>query len=385
MAKQQTRQATDASNNLINQSKQQNKEFQDQTNKDLQGARSRRDTAFDQAYQGFQNQHETGGYDPGRLSGLRTQIDTISSTGGYDPTALSGLRQRLSQGGGGMDPEALASLRSRGNAFMDDGGFDKDSTAKIRDSYGNFISNGGFDDKARTDFLNRGTSGVTSTYNILKDRMAQDRAKSGGVGPGGAYSQLARQLSQQQAQSTLDSNVALNEMVNKNKLAGTSGLAGFEGDIAKNRLGAYNTATDFESKIAQGERENAKTLAGLESDVAGGIRSGTQMGANLEGNVANNKNAANEGMLKLFQTSSGEVSDMGKMILQSMGLDASTQEAAIKSLTELSKNPGLFQTALGNIVGLAGAAAGIGTGFGIGMPKLGGAFPGGRISPGGEG
>ena len=370
MAKQQTKDATKASNDLINQSKQQNQQFQQQTQQDLDGARQRRNDSYGRAVGGFQDQAATGGFDSGRLASMRENVDNITTTGGYDPTAIAGLRQRLSLGTGGMDAGQVQNLRTRGNAFMDDGGYDAESTAKIRGGYGGFIDNGGFSAEDRTNFLNRGTSGVANTYGVLQQQMQRDQARGGGFKSGGAYGQMARRLSQDQAQSTLDSNVALNEMVNKNKMAGLSGLGGFEGDVAKNRLGAFNTVAGFENDLAAGERDQARTLAGLETDIAGGRRAGLNAGIGLEGQFANNRNQANEGMLNLFRTSSGEVSDHAKNILQSMGLDASTQESAIRSLTDLSKNPGLFQTFLQNAIGLAGAAAGVGGAFGMGgAPK----------------
>jgi len=359
MAKEQTKKATSSATELRDQSKQQNADFQSGIRDQQGGARTRRDDTFGSAYEGFKEQQKTGGFDESRLGGLRTQVDNISSTGGFDPTQLGNLRTRLADRNGGMDADAVAGLRSRGASLMDNGGYDQESTGKIREGYGKFIANGGMEDQDRENFLNRGTSGVTSTYEILKDRMAQDRARSGGIGAGGGYAQMARQLAQQQSASTLDSNVALNTMVNKNKMDGLGGLSGFEGDVAGGRRTAFNSVAGFEGNLAEGNRAQDKTAAGLEADVAGGIRSGTQMGIGLEGQVADNRNTANQGMMQMFQTASGEVSDLGKQMLQSMGLDYSTQESAIRSLTELSKNPGLFQTAIANIVDLAGAAAGI--------------------------
>jgi hypothetical protein len=372
MAKAQTKSATKLAEDTANRAKTEVADFTRDRNKDLEGARGRRDTTFNNAFEGLNRQRETGGFDPERLAGLRSTADNLTRTGGYDQEVLGGLRSRLSSGTGGFDPEQLKELRSRGAGFMDTGGYDQEELAGLRSGYRNFAETGGFSDTDKTNFLNRATGGTRSTFNVLREQDARAKARSGGYGSTGSGAQFARLLAQQQSEDTLGANTSLHQQINANKFTGLKGGADLEGGVAGNRLNAFNTVSGLESNVATGNRANDSTLANLETDVAGGIRSGADFNRQVEQGVATGSNQANQGMIGLFQTATGEVSDIGKQVLSAMGLDYSTQEAAMKSLTELSKNPGLFQTALNNIIGLSGAASGILGAFptgGLGRPS----------------
>jgi len=114
----------------------------------------------------------------------------------------------------------------------------------------------------------------------------------------------------------------------------------------------------LESNVAEGNRASTAQGIGLENSVAGNRVAGQGLQQNLEGSVANNSNQANQLASQMFNTQTGEVSDLGNRLLQSMGLNYKTQDEAIAALTQLSKNPGLFQTALQDVIGLGGMFAG---------------------------
>jgi len=92
--------------------------------------------------------------------------------------------------------------------------------------------------------------------------------------------------------------------------------------------------------------------------VAGGLASG------LESGVAKGVDAANQGLAGLFSTQTGQVTDLGNQILKGLGLQFGTEAQGAEILQALSKNPGFFQTMLGDIIGLGGAAGGVMTGIG---------------------
>lgn len=248
MAKSQTNYATNASNNLLNQA---------------QGLTGPLLNQFQQSMGGQQQQQ-------GQLYGtIFPQLQQDLTTGGYDPTQLN----------------------------------------KLRGEYQPLIETGGFTPQQESQFLARGTEGVTSEYGTLMNQLKRNKAATGGLGTGGEISQMARQMGQGQAQATRDSQIALNQQETANKLQGLAGESGLESGVASGSLAA-------------------------------------------------------SGQLKgLYDTTTGQITDLGKLMLSTLGLDFSTQEGAIDALTKLSQNPGLFQTGIGDIIGLAGAAAGVGKAF----------------------
>lgn len=363
MGKSQTQQATQKANDLGNQAKNEMSAFQADQGKDLDLARQRRDESYNNAVTGLKSQSETGGYDAGRLATIRGNADNLAKTGGYDMSQVDGLRTRMSNGAGGMDPNALAQLRQRGNAYMDDGGYDMGQLGKVRSGYEGFMENGGFDDAAKTNYLNRATSGVTNTYNTLQQQQAQARAKTGGLGSGGSAAMMARQLGQAQADSTNQAQMQLNQQINANKLSGIGGLQKTEADFAGARGNAFGQVAGMEQNVAAGNRSSNEQLAKLEGDLASGIRSGGQLQAGIEGDVANGRNQATQGMIGMFTNGAGQVSDIGDKLLKAAGMSYTTQAEAMNALTQLSKNPGLFQTAMNNIIGLIGATKSSGGGW----------------------
>ncbi len=267
-------------------------------------AQGRQGQTFDASFGALQQDLQTGGYDPSVLSGLRSTAQDFTNTGGFDPTKLS---------------ESYA-------------GYDK-----AMSGYEDLANTGGYSPEQAQAFVRQATEGTQSTYGALQDQAKRASIATGGQGTTGAISQMARQLSQTQGRNTLDAEVALNERQTANKLSGLGG----------------------ETNVAGGK-------AALTSNVAAGRRAGEQIQQNLEGSVAGGKLQASQMMNQLFNTTTGEVSDLGTKLLQTLGLNFSTQQGAINSLVQLSKNPGKFQTAFADVLAAAGAAAGIGAGFGLG-------------------
>jgi len=304
MAKSQTNYATNASNDLINQARGLTTPLFNQFQNSLGTATQRQGQAWDASFGALNQDLQTGGYDPSVLSGLRDTAQGFVNTGGFDPTKLA-------------------------DAYS---GYDK-----AQAGYEDLATTGGYTPEQGQAFIRQATEGTESTYGSLADQAKRASIATGGQGTTGAISQMARQLSQAQGKNTLDAEVALNERQTANKLSGLGG----------------------ETNVAGGK-------AALTSAVASGKRAAETIQQNLEGSVAGGKLQASQMMNQLFNTTTGQVSDLGTKLLQTLGLDFSTQQGAINSLVQLSKNPGKFQTAFGDVLAAAGAAAGLAGGFGLG-------------------
>jgi hypothetical protein len=229
---------------------------------------------------------------------------------------------------GGYDPAVLDYLRSSTKDFATTGGYDPESLKQMMGGYSDLATTGGFSPEQGQAFIRQATEGTEATYGALQDQARRAQVATGGQGTSGAISQMARQLSQTQGRNTLDAEVALNERQTANKLIGLGG----------------------ESNLA--------------GNVAAGKRAGGSMQLGLEGNVAGNKMDATRIMSHLFDTTTGQISDLGNKLLQTLGLNFRTQAEAIQALTQLSKNPGKFQTIFGDLIAGAGAAGGILGGLG---------------------
>jgi hypothetical protein len=249
----------------------------------------------------------TGGYNPSQLAGLTSETNTLAQTGGFTPTQTSTLNQ------GGYDPTQLANL----------------STAQ--GGYSNLASNGGFTPAQAQGFVRQATEGTTDTYNTLSQQAQQDRAATGGLGTGGEVSQMARQLGQAQASNTLNAETQLNQLQTANTVTGLGGLASTANQVAGNTI-AGQTA------IEQGKQQ------------------GTAQQLGLAGNVAAGATSAASTLNSLYNTQTGQVTAMGSQLLQALGLGSADQGTAIAALTNLSKNPGAFQTALSDTLGIVGTA-----------------------------
>lgn len=294
MAKSQTNYSTNASNVLSNDAQGLTNQLQGQVPSYLSGlggAQSSQQSTLGTLFPALSTDLTTGGFNPTQLGALESSTTGLTQTGGYDPTQL----------------------------------------ATVTGGYTSLAKNGGFNPQQSQQFIDQATEGTTSTYNILEQQAQQARAATGGLGTGGDYSQLARQLTQAQGQGTLNAEVALNQQKTQNKLAGLGGLSSTEAGLASSRLAANNQNIGLQSNVAQG------------SETASG-----QLGS-------------------LFNTQTGQVTAMGSQLLQALGLSYNTQAEAAGILQQLSKNPGALQTALGDIAGLGGAAAGAASGLGVGV------------------
>ena len=307
MAKQQTRTATKGSEDLIRDATSRTNEMLGGFGQDRDRSKERQTNLFNDLTGAINQQRETGGFQ--NLPGLRSNVENIINTGGYDTDRFNSLYENF--GKTDYDPEMLGTVR---------GGLT------------NFAETGGYDPRMRQDFLRQSTSGTQGVYKTLADRVMQDRGKTGGVGTGGETSQMARQLGQEAARSTLAAKTGLDKMVTENKFSGLQGLGTLMDSQGKLRLAGLGCQ------------------AGLLSDQAGGRRTGVGQQIGLESGVAAGTNAANVLASRLYDTTTGEVSDLGDKMIKSLGLQFATREQALSILQRLSLNPSMLQQAFNNMI-----------------------------------
>lgn len=280
MAKSQTNYSTNAANNLLNRAQGLTAPWTSAFGSSFGGAGARQNEIYGNLAPALNQNLTTGGYDPKQLATMRGEAQDIYQTGGYDPNQVS----------------------------------------SIMSGYGNFAATGGMTDKQQQDFVRQATEGTTATYGALQNQAKQAQIATGGLGTAGALSQMARQGGQAQGQNTLNANVALNQLLTQNKLAGLGGETGLAGQVAAGRAG------------------------------------GAQMGIGLEGGVAQGATSASAIMNQLYNTTTGEITDMGQMVLSSLGLDFGSEAQAAQILAGLSQNPGMFQTGLADALAITGTA-----------------------------
>lgn len=157
---------------------------------------------------------------------------------------------------------------------------------------------GGFTPAQETAYMDQATSGAQATYGTLMQQEQQDRAKTGGLGLGNEYSQLARQETQAQTGAEQTAAVNLNTQENSNKISGIQQMI-----------------------------------------------------------------AASGGMAALFDEDTGQVTALGNQVLQSMGIDVTSEGQATQALTALATSSqsgkGPLATTLGAIGSVGGIISGI--------------------------
>lgn len=326
MAKSQTNAATDASKTLINEARGQMPAVISGLQSDRAIAQGQAGEAFNTAFSGYQQQQQTGGYDPTQLASLRSDLASMQATGGVDPQQLANIRGEL----GGWAPT---------------GGYDPAQLAQTLGGYSDLATTGGYTPEQQAAFVNQATGGVTNTASNLASAAARNAAATGG-NAGASIANIQRMAGQQQSDATQAALLGLNQQMTANKLQGLGGLASTEQQLAAARQGISGQQTGLETGVA-----------GLRQGV-----SGLQQG--LEGGVAQGVQAANRGIAGLYDTASGQVTELGRQVLQGLGLQYGTEAEGAKILQQLSQNPGWFQTAIGDIGTLGKAAGGVMTGIG---------------------
>ena len=214
----------------------------------------------------------------GDISKQQTQTDIYGGTGpGGVPSAF---------GPGGMAGERQQAKSQQQDTLKDV----KGTLGTAMGGFKTFADTGGFTPQDKAAFMRSSTAGVPAAYDVLKSEAMRQKSLTGGLGPGGQLSQMARQEGETAARAGTAANVALADQVRQGKLAGLGG----------------------------------------------------------EMSVANVQN-------QLFNTQTGQISDMGKQILARLGIDTSNQELSLQTLQSLANTPGIMDN-IQRIAGMAGGA-----------------------------
>lgn len=131
--------------------------------------------------------------------------------------------------------------------------------------YGAMADTGGFTDAQKDQYLAQATSGVTNTYDVLKQQAALSGLRTGGTSTGAAISQMARQGAQAQAGALQQGQVNLNQQINANKLAGLGGEAG----VGTTQLGGQIASQGQQLQGLGEENQNIATQFGTTASEVG--------------------------------------------------------------------------------------------------------------------
>lgn len=238
--------------------------------------------------------------------GATSKADTdkaLHGGGAFGDTGLTGERAQAQV----RRDDTLGDVNdwtSRAKTYSDTGGVDPGQLEKIRSGYEGFATTGGFNPGDEAVFRRNATSSVPATYEVLKNEVNRKRSLLGGLGPGGELSQMARQEGEVSARANTAAEAALAEQKRTGRLAGISGLGQTEQQLASNKL------------------------------------AGLQTGAGISQN--------------LYNSQTGEISDMGRQVLSMLGIDSSNQAESVNVLQSLANTPGVFD----NIMRIGGLAAG---------------------------
>jgi len=248
-------------------------------------------------------------------TGFQSSLGNAQTNQGNEYSGATGNISNLQglSATGGYNPTQLNQLSAAG-------GYDPTQLSQIEGGYTDLAQTGGYTPQQAQQFVQQATEGTQATYGALENQAKQNAVATGGLGTGGGLSQMARQLGQSQGQNTLNAEVALNQSQTGNKLAGLGGEANVAGQVAGNKLG-----------------------------LAGSVAGNTLQGTETAGNQLN----------QLYNTTTGQVTQLGNQMLQTLGLDFNTQEEAANTLAKISQNPSYFQQLMGMIGGgISGAASG---------------------------
>jgi hypothetical protein len=173
----------------------------------------------------------------------------ISQTGGYSQPQLTTLESQESSNLGGLDPTALNALSGQ---------------------YQDLISSGGISDATAAAMQRQAVSGVGSLYGTLNQQQQRTQAATGGQGGGGQTAEMARQLSQQEANAITGVNAQVGQLRQQGTEAGLAGASSLTAAQAAAQNAAANTFSGTQENVAGGIQQGANLLSGLGSTALSG-------------------------------------------------------------------------------------------------------------------
>ena len=141
---------------------------------------------------------------------------------------------------------------------------------------------GGFSPADKTNYLDRATSGVKNTFSALQDNANRLQARTGASSGPAAIAQIARQGGQAQATAEENANADLNQQINANKLAGSTGLLNTGstlGSIAGQNTGVANSLGNlYQTNVNQQDTGQQQLLGSTGLQLQGGSAASSNAG-----------------------------------------------------------------------------------------------------------
>jgi hypothetical protein len=352
---------------------------------------------------------------PSQYGGVRGLYNEFSGKGGGVDAApiraaMAGMRDIA--GSGGWSPEDRAKQEALIGQFEEmgkTGGLSADDMNRMRGGgvFEEFQKTGGYTPEQISDLRARSNSTMPAYYDAV--RQGQNRMASIQGGNPAASAAMSARLARDQAkgmrEQSLDTELGLNEQIREGRRWGAEGGAEAEGvlqnlrtgNMLKGMGGAADTRGNMLNSIAQNRTAASSGWTQGELGLGGLIQEGRQFGTKgLEGladreAAAARANAANRsasnaaqtrnlqwlanfeagntmdaggGMTDLYRSTPGEVNMWNQALLGNRGMSMNEQGQAASQ--HMQNNP--YSSALQNISGVAGMAAGAMTGLGaLGM------------------
>lgn len=275
-----------------------------------QGARS--DTAYGQnqgsyndIYQGYKN-FASGNFDTSGIGGGGGGFVPNFDTGKWGD--VQSMYRNAMGAGGGLDPNRIASMDVQLKGLGDIGQYgasDAAAAARARGGgiYENMAATGGYTPEQIIQTRNQAMAPVSALYGNMRSELGR-QGTIGGAAPNtaAAIARMSRQGAQDVGTTSASANLALQDQIRQNKMAGAQGLASTEQAITGNRMSGLGAALGGQQGLAES------------------IRSGQQWGTGGLQGIAAQESAAQEAAAASAAASAGDLARYkNQMMLAGLG------------------------------------------------------------------
>lgn len=260
-----------------------------------------------------------GALNPAGIANIEAPATTASnnliSSGGYAAPQLNTLEGQEQTDLGGLNPNALSALSTQ---------------------YQDLISSGGISDATAAAMQRQSVSGVGSVYGTLKQQLQNTQARTGGQGGGGETAQMARQLSQQEANAVTGVTSNVGQLRQQGTETGLSGASSLTAAQAAAQNAAANTFSGTQGGVASGVQTGTGLLSGIDqSIISGGLASagGLSNIGNIQSGMYGTQLGAEQGLLNTESGIANTQQGIGGNILGGIGAIGNLAGGAGKLLT----------------------------------------------------
>lgn len=236
------------------------------------------DPRFGDVEASYRNFMNGGGVDTGAFNRFQGNLMGIADTGGWSPEQIANVNRSIEQY----------------KNFADTGGLDADAINRMRGMgvFDEYSKTGGLSDQTRAMMRARGNSGVPAFYSQVRDDAGRLSRVQGGGGPGQAalMSRLARDQSRAAAEASRNTELGIQEAVDKGRQWGTQGLTSAEQALqallSQNKLAGMGGVVDATGTMANSIAQNR----------IGAANAGAGNEIGMQGLISGNKLAGTRGL-----------------------------------------------------------------------------------------